>query len=188
MRRSTTVVRILGGVIVTAALVACSDSPLAPADDLAFDVVSAGATVTEFTATDVFTGLVNPGLIEVRDNHFVMRGVVVTSRIAGSDPRLSGNALQTVSGQLLLADGSGPVWGKLEVDADVGGIWVGTFQGQREPTGPGQWVATLKLVGRGYGGAIEGLHFSAQELVYQIDQFLGPHFGQTTGTILQPGN
>ena len=186
MKGSTNVMRILHGAALTVGLAACSGSPLAPADNAALDMASAGATVTQFTATDVFTGLVDPGLIEPREKHFVVRGVIVTSRITGSDPRVAGNARITVNEQLLLADGSGPVWGKLEVEADVGGVWEGSWTGQREPVGPGLWVATLKLVGQGRGGAIDGLQFRAQELVYTADPFVGPHYGETTGTILLP--
>lgn len=186
MRRSTPVVRTLGGVILTAAvLAACSDSPLAPGHDQTLNAKNAGATVTQFTATDVFTGLVDPGLIRMDAQHFVMHGVVVTSRITGDDPRVTGNAVITVNGELSLLDGSGPVWGKLEVTADVGGVWVGSWTGHRAPAGPGLWMATLELRGRGTGGAIDGLQFRAQELVYTDQPFLGPHFGQTTGRILQ---
>lgn len=186
MRRGRVMLRVLGGVILIAAgLAACSDSPLAPTDDLALNTVSEAATVTQFAATDVTTGLVDPGLIEVRGKHYVIRGVVGAARITATDPRLTGNAVQTVNGQVLIADGSGRVWGKLEVQADVGGVWEGSWEGQTGPTGSGQWVTTLKLVGRGRGGAVEGLEFRAEELAYQ-SAFLGPHFGQVTGTILQP--
>jgi hypothetical protein len=189
MNSLTTPLRIAGGAILTAAaLAACSDSPLTPADDPAFDVATAGATVTEFAATDLFTGLADPGMVEVQGKFLAIRGVVVTSRLEGTDPRIAGNARITINEQLSLADGSGRGWGKFEVVADVGGVWEGTFEGRREPTGSGQWVATIELVGRGNGGTIEGLHFRAVELVYSNDIYLGPHFGQTTGTILQPGN
>lgn len=125
MKGFRAVMRVLGGAAVTAALSACSDSPLAPANDLALNTVSEGVTVTQFTATDVFTGLAEPGLTEVRGAHFVIRGVVVTSRITGTDPRLTGNARITINGQLLMTDGSGPLWGTLEDQADVGGVWKG---------------------------------------------------------------
>lgn len=185
----TTPLRIGGGVILTAAaLAACSDTPLAPADDLAMSVAGAGATFTEYTATDVLTGLVDPGTVEVHGKFLAIRGVVVTSRLTGSDPRVLGNTRITFNEQLSLADGSGPVWGKFEVVADNGGVWEGTFEGQREPTATGQWVATLKLVGRGTGGPIAGVHFRAVELVYSTTLGPGPFIGQVTGTLLEPGN
>ena len=180
--------RIAGGAFLTAAaLAACSDSPLAPADDLAMSVACAGAKFTAFTATDVFTGVADPGTVEVQGKFLAIRGVVVTSRLTGSDPRIAGNTRITYNEQLSLADGSGPGWGKFEVVADNGGVWEGTFEGQREPTAPGQWVATLKVVGRGTGGAIEGVHFRSVELIYSTDPFLGPFIGQVTGTLLEPG-
>lgn len=151
----------------------------------ALNSVSEAATVAQFTATDLTTGLVDPGLIEVLGKHLRMRGVIGAARITSTDPRLTGNALQTVNAELLVADGSGRVWGKLEVQADAGGDWEGSFEGQTEPTGSGQWVTTLKLVGRGRGGAIDGLLFRAEEVAYQ-NVFMGPHLGQVTGTILQP--
>lgn len=187
MKKSTRVWRILGGGVLTAAaLAACSDSPVSPAHDPAFNVTGAGATVTQFTTTDLATGLVDPGRTEVRGPHLVVRGVVATSRITASDPRATGNAVITINQQLLLADGSGPVWGKLEVEADVGGVWTGSWTGQREPAGPGVWVGTLKLVGRGRGGAIDGLEFKAEELLYTTADLSGGFIGHAAGTILQP--
>jgi hypothetical protein len=178
--------QVLGGVILTAAaLTACSDRLLAPTDDPALNTVSEAATVNQFTATDVTTGLVDPGSVELLGKHYLIRGLVGAARITSTDPRLTGNAIQTVNAQVLVADGSGQVWGKLEVQADAGGVWEGSFEGQTEPAGPGQWVTTLKLVGHGRGGAIDGLLFRAEETAYQ-NVFLGPHFGQVTGTILQP--
>lgn len=190
MRQSTIVMRVLGGVMLTAAvaLAACSDGPQAPADDPALDVTSAGAVFTEFTVTDVATGLVDPGVTEVRGKHLVVRGLVVTSRLDGDDPRVHGNAVITYNEQLLLADGSGPTWGEFEVEADGGGVWTGTYAGQREPAGPGVWVATLQLVGRGRGGPIDGLLFRSQELVYTAADPAAGFIGYGTGTILQPGN
>jgi hypothetical protein len=187
MKKSTSVSRILGGVILTAtALAACSDSPLSPARDPAFDMTGAGATVTQFTTTDLATGLVDPGLTEVRGPYLVVRGVVATSRITASDPRATGNAVITINEQLLLADGSGPAWGKFEVEADVGGVWTGSWTGQREPFGPGVWVATVNLVGRGRGGAIDGLEFKAEELIYTTADLSAGFIGYASGTILQP--
>ena len=160
-------------------------TPLAPADDPALNKVGEAAIVTQFAATDVTTGLVDPGVIEVRGKHLLLRGVVGAARITSTDPRLTGNALQTVNAQLLIADGSGRVWGKLEVQADAGGVWEGSWEGQTAPTGSGQWVTAIKLVGHGRGGDIEKLQFKAEELLYQ-NEFLGPHSGQVAGTILQP--
>lgn len=188
MNWCTTPLRVGGGIILTAAFAACSDSPLAPAGDLAMSVAGAGATFTEFTATDVFTGLADPGTVEVQGKFLAIRGVVVTTRLTGSDPRIAGNTRITFNEQLSLADGSGPGWGKFEVVADNGGLWIGTFEGRREPTAAGQWVATLNVVGRGTGGPIEGVHFRSVELVYSTDPFLGPFIGQITGTLLEPGN
>jgi hypothetical protein len=187
MNWCTRVSRILGGGVLTAAaLAACSDSPLAPAHRPAMNVASAAATVTQFTTTDIATGLVDPGLVEVRGPHLVVRGVVATSRITASDPRATGNAVITFNEQLLLADGSGPGWGKLEVEADVGGVWEGSFTGQREPLSPGVWVTTVKLVGRGRGGAIDGLEFKAEELLYTGADLSAGFIGYAAGTILQP--
>jgi len=191
MRRRSVMMRVLSGITLTVGglLLACAGPPTATddrsADVMALNSLSEAATVAQFTATDVSTGLVDPGVVEVQGLHVLVRGVVGAARITSTDPRLTGDALQTVNGQLLVADGSGRVWGKLEDHVDAGGVWEGSWEGQTEATGPGQWVITMKLVARGRGGAIDGLLFRAEETAYQ-NAFLGPHFGQVTGTILQP--
>jgi hypothetical protein len=169
-----------------AVLAACSEGPLAPTNpDLAMNAAAA-ATFTDFVASDVVTGLADPGTIAVQGRHIMLRGVVVTSRIDGSDPRVSGNATITINGQLLLADGSGSVWGKFEVAADVGGTWAGSWAGQRELTAPGLWTGTLKLVGHGDGGAVDGLQMKGVELVYTNTLIPSGFVGLIRGSLLDP--
>jgi hypothetical protein len=183
MKRSTALKRLLGGVSLTLALAACSDSPLAP-NGPALEALRGGAILTEFTATDIPTGILDPGTMEVVEGHRVVRGMVVTTRITADDPRATGNGRMTINQQFLLADGSGHTWGKFEVTADVGGVWVGSYTGQREPAAPGVWVTTLHVVGQGRGGAIDGLQLRTQEVAYSG---AGPGFqAYITGTILEP--
>ena len=93
------------------------------------------------------------------------------------EPRLSGVELFVVNGNLD-ADWSGPVWGTWMtvpspdcnpddlIDPPV--YWKGTWQGQRSMYCEGalcSWIGDLKLVGKGYGGDIEGIHLNGNEVI-----------------------
>jgi hypothetical protein len=168
-----------------AALVACTDDPVAPpAADVAMSMSANAATFTDFTGTDIITGLIDPGMTEVRGKHIVMRDIVVAARIDASDARISGNAEITINGNLLAADGTGHVFGKFTIAADMGGTWEGTWIGKRERLAPDAWVSTLDEIMHGKGGAIDGLKAKAVESVYTNTLLPSAFMGYLTGTIL----
>jgi hypothetical protein len=99
--------------------------------------------------------------------------------MAGSspEPRLSGVGMFVVNGNLD-ADYSGRVWGKWMVvpseDCDPDDLvdplvfWKGTWQGRRSmfcDSGGCSWIGDLKLVGKGHGGVLEGLHIKGRETI-----------------------
>ena len=194
MKGPTTVLRMLYGVTLSAALAACSDTPLAPADDPAVNLAKGGATFTEFTATDVGAGVVDPGLVEPRDEYLVMRGMVVNTWITADQPGLSCFSTITINANLLLVDGTGSLWGKLDcVPLSGEGVWQGSWTGKRQFTPPGTWLTTMKIVLQGRGGDIDGLQVRAEELnvnTFGTEYFAGPYglypFGTISGTILDP--
>ncbi len=94
------------------------------------------------------------------------------------DPRLSGVGKATASGNFD-ANYTGPVWGTwtivpspdcklLDLTNHPTMFWEGTWQGQRSRVCSGVgclWIGDLKLVGKGYGGIIDGLHFKGNEVI-----------------------
>ena len=92
-------------------------------------------------------------------------------------PYLSGVGKYVVNGNLD-ADYTGPVWGTYMIvpssgcnpldlnDPDV--YWKGKWQGRRSVTCNEvscSWVGRLKLVGKGHGGEIQGMHFKGIEFI-----------------------
>ena len=93
------------------------------------------------------------------------------------DPRFSGIGMFEANGNLD-ANYTGPVWGTWMIvpslDCDLLDLidppvyWKGTWQGQRSlfcGGGPCMFIGDLKLVGKGHGGDIHGIHFKGNELI-----------------------
>jgi hypothetical protein len=165
MRGSTTVVRLLHAVVMSLALAACSESPVAPTEEPAF--VKGGVTFTEFSATYVATGLLNPGTQKVEDGIVETRGLTVTGTVISTTLGIGCNALIEINSDLLLSNATGPVWGKMvECVTDDEGVWAGSFDGYRVVTftpAP-SWVTTLKLVFHGVSGSARGYQVRATQV------------------------
>ena len=93
------------------------------------------------------------------------------------DPRLSGVGMATANGNFD-ANYTGPVWGTWTIVLSPGCdpldlidppvFWEGTWQGQRSQycaDGSCFWIGNIKLVGKGYGGIIDGIRFKGNELI-----------------------
>ena len=76
------------------------------------------------------------------------------------------------------ADYTGPVWGTYLIVPSQGCnpddlldpavYWKGTWRGQRSVTcdvASCTWIGNLKLVSKGYGGDIDGIHFKGTETI-----------------------
>lgn len=123
------------------------------------------------------------------------------------EPRISGVFVATFNGNLR-ADYSGSVWGTWQLVpgetcdpenlTSPESVWKGTWRGQRTRVCAGescQWIGALKLVGKGHGGDIQGLHFKGKETVVTFTPIPLPYEalpgfcpacppeGQLTGTI-----
>ena len=93
------------------------------------------------------------------------------------EPRLSGVGMFVVNGNLD-ADYTGPVKGTYLIvpSLDCNPVdllnpevyWKGTWRGRRSVTCDAAyctWIGNLKLVGKGHGGNIDGLHFKGTETI-----------------------
>ncbi|HEX9166145.1 MAG TPA: hypothetical protein VF862_09555 [Gemmatimonadales bacterium] len=158
----------LHGVVLGVALAACSESPVAPTAGPAF--AKGGVTFTEFTATYVATGLLDPGTQKVEAGVVETRGLTATGMVISTTLGISCNAVVEINSDLLLSNATGPVWGKMIecVTADEG-VWAGSFDGYRVmSTGP-SWVTTLKLVFRGVSGSARGYQVRATQVATSND-------------------
>ena len=120
---------------------------------------------------------------------------------ASGDSRLTGVAAGIVNGNLDV-DYSGPVWGTWMIVPYMGCdplvpvdpslfddppiYWKGTWHGWRSrycEGGQCLWIGDLVLVGKGYGGEIDGMHFKGNEVVTTFTpaplpwEFLPPELG-----------
>jgi hypothetical protein len=92
------------------------------------------------------------------------RDVVVKSRTESTDPAMSG-WMTVVLNSNLDADGVGPVWGTFRTELNGGGIWEGTWQGLRIAES-GVWIASLHVVGKGYGGLVDGMQMMGEDEIW----------------------
>ncbi len=91
------------------------------------------------------------------------RGVVFQHSETATDARMIGTMQIVFNGNTdgwtlgpPAGPGTGPVWGTWHMDVAEGGEWDGTYTGYRQITEAGNFVTTLKFVGEGTGGRIEG--------------------------------
>jgi hypothetical protein len=102
------------------------------------------------------------------------------------DARLSGVGMWVVNGNLD-DDYTGPVWGTFMIvpsaGCDAQGLddpavyWKGTWRGKRAAECADRmctWIGSLKLVGKGHGGAIDGLHLKADETIMTFTPMPAP--------------
>jgi len=152
-----------------------------PGGELAFDTVG-----LPFCANS------NTGRLHYKD-------AVFWGCVTASDSRMTGIALYEIWGNWD-ADYTGPVGGTWKIVpsevigegytcdrlgafpedllADASEYWFGTWTGKRsyqEFGGMGFWVGEFKIVGKGYGETLEGLHFMGEEVVPTYTPFPVPY-------------
>ena len=139
---------------------------------------------------DPFSG---PYCSDSKTGRLHFRDGVAWSCITSDDPRMTGVGLYTSNGNLD-ANASGSVWGTWTIvpaeDCDkdgsypeelvinAPGYWQGTWNGQRQlysVNGFNVWIGELKLVGKGIGGDLDGLHFDGTELIRTYTPFPVPY-------------
>jgi len=98
-----------------------------------------------------------------------VRGLTLIDRMTSSNP--NANTWLTIA---INANwdriGAGPLWGRFSAEIDGGGAWEGTFVGKRtyEPTGCDGapcYIESIRGVGCGEGGAVDGMKFRAREVI-----------------------
>ena len=149
--------------------------------------VAAQAVTTQLTAMEVFDpfGLLGNGIVgtyitpgtitcpgaEPTGNpmqpcppgsRMNFRGVSWESRIVSSSALLTGSFLNEGSSNFD-ADAAGQVWGTFRIALDAGGVWEGTTTATRSKVGEA-WVVSVRGVGQGSGGAVDGMHLSFTEV------------------------
>lgn len=123
--------------------------------------------------------------------HF--RDAVMWSCMTSNDLRFTGVAVFEIKGTFD-ADSSGPVWGNWKLvpmaTCDKDGLypeslvetsttfWRGIWNGKRlfyRVMGFDVWVGDFRIVGKGIGGDIDGLHFEGAELIQTYTPFPVPY-------------
>lgn len=84
------------------------------------------------------------------------------SRLLSSSPLLVGS-FYNVGNNALDANGTGQVWGTFRIDLDAGGAWEGSWTAERSKVGS-VWVISLRGVGHGQGGAVDGMQLRFTEV------------------------
>jgi hypothetical protein len=123
--------------------------------------------------------------------HF--RDAVFWSCMTSDDPRTTGVAMFTIQAEFD-AEYSGPVWGTWKIVPTAGcdkdgfypeelvntatSFWRGIWNGKRlfySEGGMGIWIGEFMIVGKGFGGDLEGLHFKGSELIQTYTPFPVPY-------------
>lgn len=165
---------------------------MCPGGELAFDTVGLPFCANSST-----------GRLHYRDSVF-------WGCVTASDSRMTGVALYEIWGNWD-AESTGPVGGTWKIVpssacdrlgpfpedlvANASDYWSGTWTGKRsyqEFGGMGFWVGEFRIIGKGYGETLEGLHFRGEEVVPTFTafpvpyEFLPPELGlydQAEGTL-----
>src|SRR3990172_4255505 len=89
----------------------------------------AAADKEEFTCTETFVGILNPGTWSFPDDNVHIRGMVELLREEAPDPRIVGSNTVVVNANWH-SNWTGPMWGTWRLETDEGGLWKGTWAGQ----------------------------------------------------------
>lgn len=134
-----------------------------------------------------------------KTGRFHYSGSVFWACVTASDSRMTGIALYEIWGNWD-SNSTGPVGGTWKIVpskvigqdyacnrlgafpedllANASEYWFGTWTGKRsyqEFGGMGFWVGEFKIVGKGYGETLEGLHFMGEEVVPTYTAFPVPY-------------
>ncbi|MGE5359564.1 MAG: hypothetical protein ACM3NQ_11145 [Bacteroidales bacterium] len=149
---------------------------------------TAQAVSVQLTATEVFDPLgllpngvavgafTNPGTVACPGHEptgnptqpcppgsrMTFRDVGWQSRVMSSSPLLTG-WFYNVGNNNFDANATGQVWGTFRIELDAGGVWHGSWTADRSKVGD-MWVIRVLGVGRGIGGAIDGMQLRFTEV------------------------
>jgi hypothetical protein len=114
-----------------------------------------------------------------------LRNTVIISQVYSLDPRVTGSMTIELNANWD-ADFEGPLWGTFSFAVDSGGIWVGTWQGLRERVAEDQWTGTLHVIGKGYGGIVDGMKLMAEDRIVSFTPAPIAYLGDIEGRIVDP--
>ncbi len=116
------------------------------------------------------------------------RGVQALNRINSEDPAMAGWMTVELNANLG-PDYAGPVWGKLSIQLDAGGVWEGTWEGIREgvPGEPPIWIVEIRLELHGLGGEVDGMQAKCTEQITALTAMPVLYKGLGSCRFLQPG-
>jgi len=113
------------------------------------------------------------------------RGLVFQYLEAATDDRMSGTSTVSVNanwdGWTALGPGSGPMWGTIQLSVSGGGVWEGTWTGNRTVKANGGY-STIRVVMFGTQGSVNGLK-AEWVIVYTP----ASPVGNFSGEIINPG-
>jgi hypothetical protein len=169
--------------ILAAALIitGCSDKTVLP-DQPVTSVQK--VTQTDFTATEIPVGLIDPGTMKIVGQNLIAKGMVMQSSFTSENQYIQGSVILTLNGKLNLYTGEGPMHGTLTLTptAFPDDIWVGNWTGYRTMTGEGEWTLNVQMTGHGEGEELDQLMFFADEAIYSEEIYGGGNYtGDITG-------
>ncbi|MGE5682795.1 MAG: hypothetical protein ACM34K_18165 [Bacillota bacterium] len=142
-----------------------SESPVSPQKDKsAFSKM----VFTQVSVKQYSVNLIDPGVTTIENGKQIIKKMVMEDRFEASSPLLTGKVINTVSSIMDLTTGGGAVWGNLLIipDADAGGgKWEIAYIGKMMPAGASVWTSTIKGFGRGVGGTINKMRYSADFVI-----------------------
>ena len=161
----------------------CSDRSTLPDEPATGEIQK--VMTTDFTATETFNTILNPGIMKMVGENIIVKGSVIQSSFESGNDLINGVIIVTGNGRLNLNTGEGPVHGIFSLTpADVpGGVWKGNWTGYRRITSTMEWTTKAHLVAHGEGGAIEGIMFYADEEIVSHQPAGGTYIGEVSGYI-----
>jgi hypothetical protein len=169
----------------------CSDQTVSPLDSNHKNVAETGSLgkvyITNFTGVDSPVRLIDPGTEKLAGRKWIIKEVVIEARADSEEELVTGVLIIVANETLDFYTGEGPVYGKFTLTPDIdvdGGIWEGTWHGQRVRTDESEWKAYVKLVAHGKGGTIHGMKLFADETVTTWALRQTGYIGMVEGYIL----
>ncbi len=114
------------------------------------------------------------------------RGTTLKSRVASQDALLAG--WFTITGNANFdSNATGVAWGKFRLELDAcGGVFEGSWTGQRSQMEGVGWVSRISGVGLGTGGCVDGHHLKFSETMVSFAPVSVMYVGQINAELLSP--
>jgi hypothetical protein len=170
-------------VVLGIALAGCSEklSPVDPIEESSMEKVF----VSDFTAFMYPTSVTDPGEEKILQGMILVKNMTGTLNVESDNPFMNGSGTIIYNCNLDNVTGEGHYWGSvsLTLEADPGAVWDWTYNGKVAQTGEFEWTLSLKLVGKGTGGSVAGMHFLGENIVTYAEPFPSFWEGNASGTI-----